>query len=174
MKAFRKMMIAGASLLLAALGPATRSLAADPPKGVTIGPLAKYYETVDFDHAMHTDIAENCATCHHHTVGTPALKGECATCHKKEEISEKVACRGCHAAEPFSSTEINRLSDGGKRYHIDMPGLKGAYHLSCLGCHEEQGGPTGCEDCHERNKLGDELFSAGATGSTKGAPHGHD
>jgi hypothetical protein len=31
-----------------------------------------------------------------------------------------------------------------------------------MGCHQEMGGPTGCEDCHERNKQGDELFSAGA------------
>lgn len=173
MKAFHKMMIAG-GMLLAALAAANRSLAVDPPKAVTIDPLAKFYEAVNFDHSMHTDIAENCATCHHHTVGTPALKGECANCHKKEEISEKISCRGCHAAEPFSSAEINRLKEGGKRYHIDMPGLKGAYHLSCLGCHEDQGGPTGCKDCHARNKLGDELFSSGAAGGNKGAPHGHD
>jgi hypothetical protein len=162
MNASCKLLILGVALLLSVPGSASLSLAADPPKSVKIDTLSKYYDAVTFDHAMHNDVADSCATCHHHTAGNPPQKGICANCHKKAEPSSNLACQGCHAAEPFSSTAVGILNEGGKRYHIDVPGLKGAYHLSCLGCHQEMGGPTGCEDCHERNKQGDELFSAGA------------
>lgn len=156
----------GIALLLTALVAASPSLAADPPKTVSIDPLVEYYAAAPFDHEMHLDVADSCATCHHHTAGVPPKTGVCAKCHRKADAQEKVACRACHAAQPFVTAEIGIHKDG-KTYHIDIPGLKGAYHLNCLGCHQQMGGPTGCQDCHKRVKKGDDLFSAGAAKAPK-------
>jgi len=147
-----------AALVLFIALPGARS--AEPPDAVEIAPLAEYYGPVAFDHEMHTDLAESCATCHHHTAGVPPKEGACASCHDAPLASGPTACRGCHVPLPFSTAEVGLRPDGQKRYHIDVPGLKGAYHLSCMGCHEEMGGPTRCEECHDRTEKGDALMSA--------------
>lgn len=167
MNASRTALILGVAWFLAGT-----SLAAAPPGTVRIDPLTNHYEAVSFDHAMHVDIAENCATCHHHTAGIPPKDGLCAECHKNAGASDRVACRACHTAHPFSSAEVvAMLSSGAKKYHVDVPGLKGAYHLSCLGCHQTMDGPTGCTDCHARNASGDAMFRAGATGTPAQGAH---
>jgi hypothetical protein len=112
---------------------------------------------------MHLDVADGCATCHHHTVGTPAEEGNCVTCHKKgNEGTEVVSCRGCHEADPFAPQFMALREKNPQWFHVDKPGLKGAYHQNCLGCHAETGAPTGCQDCHTRNAAGDAFFSARA------------
>jgi hypothetical protein len=80
---------------------------------------------VAFPHAQHTEIAGNCATCHHHSPkgATPA----CGECH-----------------EAITVFHYNPTS---KEPNI---GLKGAYHGQCMGCHKKMGGPLGCTDCHEK------------------------
>lgn len=95
--------------------------AEDGPETLTLKSLEKRYQPVVFSHGPHTDMAENCAACHHHS---PA--------------GETPACSECHG-EPFNPQNLN------------MPGLKGAYHLQCMGCHREIGaGPVGCTECHEK------------------------
>ena len=86
----------------------------------TMSSLEKLYEPVIFSHAMHADITDNCATCHHHS-----------------EAGQTLSCGECHGA-PFDPKNLN------------MPGLKGAYHLQCMGCHKEIGGPVGCTECHAK------------------------
>lgn len=69
--------------------------------------------------AMHADMANSFA---------------CSTCHHHGTGTQP--CSSCHEA-PFSSQDMSK------------PGLKGAYHERCLGCHEEtQGAPTQCNECH--------------------------
>ncbi len=139
---------------------AVHCTAADLPDTVEIDGLAKYYYAVDFDHSMHIDIVESCAACHHHTAGTPAVDEKCTMCHDRTEASSPVACQRCHAPDPFSAEQVYSRERESRRYHVDKPGLKGAYHRSCLGCHISEGAPIGCQDCHERNQLGDSLFKA--------------
>jgi len=137
--------------------------AQDVPDSVKLSSIAKLYAAVDFDHEMHVDVAEyDCAACHHHTTGTPVTDPNCVSCHSNSEESEVVACSDCHAADPFSAEYLNAKHDDFRRYHVDMPGLKGAYHENCMGCHADMGGPVGCQDCHERNDAGDAFFNAGA------------
>ncbi len=87
------------------------------------------YEPVRFMHSKHAaSLEENCAACHHYR---PADKSK----------SETVPCRSCHK-ESFDSEYPNR------------PGLKGAYHLRCMGCHEEmKKGPTDCRSCHRKKPV---------------------
>lgn len=95
-----------------------------PEKGSEISildVLEKLYDPVTFSHGMHTLMAEDCATCHHHS-----------------EPGQTLACKECHGS-PFDPKNLN------------MPGLKGAYHLHCMGCHQEMGsGPLGCAECHAK------------------------
>ena len=86
----------------------------------TLSSLEKMYEPVIFSHGMHAEMAEGCATCHHHT-----------------EAGQTPSCRECHRAA-FDPKNLN------------MPGIKGAYHLQCMGCHQEMGGPVGCTQCHAK------------------------
>ncbi|MDH4223756.1 MAG: cytochrome c family protein [candidate division Zixibacteria bacterium] len=91
------------------------------PEFFVLNRLEDIYQPVRFTHIMHTAFADDCAECHHHS---PA--GQTPSCSK------------CHSAS-FNLENLN------------MPGLKGAYHLQCMGCHKEMGsGPTGCIECHAK------------------------
>lgn len=142
-------------------GLSTLPADAAPPAQVQIDQLSKDFAPVQFDHASHVDMVGECGTCHHHTTGTPSKNPDCLRCHDSGGTGERVACHDCHAVAPFSADSMNKTATGGKRYHRDVPGLKGAYHRKCVGCHESGGGPTGCLDCHPRNDAGDALFRAG-------------
>ena len=66
---------------------------------------------------------------------------------------------------------MKKISEDPNLHHTGKVGLKGAYHLKCMGCHQEMGAPTGCQDCHPRNSKGDKFFHAGAFApETAGAP----
>jgi predicted CXXCH cytochrome family protein len=96
-----------------------RKKAEKGPEILILGALEKRYEPVTFSHDMHTLMADDCATCHHHS-----------------EPGQTPGCHECHGA-PFDPKNLN------------MPGLKGAYHLQCMGCHQEMdSGPVGCTECH--------------------------
>lgn len=86
----------------------------------TLSSLENMYQPVEFSHAMHAEVAEGCASCHHHS---PA--------------GQTPACGECHG-EPFDPQNLH------------MPGLKGAYHLQCMNCHRETGAPVGCTECHAK------------------------
>jgi hypothetical protein len=91
------------------------------PEMLTLNSLEDRYDQVTFSHGMHTEMTDNCATCHHHS---PA--------------GQTLGCGKCHG-EPFDPENLN------------MPGQKGAYHLQCMGCHKEMGGgPMGCTECHAK------------------------
>lgn len=134
--------------------------AMDAPESVTIDVIAQYYEPVEFDHTMHTDLAEDCSVCHHHATGTGTTDIYCSRCHSEYKELVKVSCQDCHSADTFSAEAINRQGQK-DLFHSDMIGLKGAYHQNCLGCHQETGGPVGCEDCHAKNDEGEKLFHSG-------------
>jgi len=55
---------------------------------------------------------------------------DCTTCHHKGLDAGK--CTSCHGADAAA------------------PKAKDAFHKQCQGCHKEQGGPTGCKDCHKK------------------------
>jgi hypothetical protein len=162
-------------LLLCGLLCAVSSIAASdkPPAQVRIDRLANLFDAVDFDHAGHVDIAGDCATCHHHTTGDGAGGARCARCHAQSPKSATVSCQSCHEADPFTAEHLERKEGDRYQYHVDKPGLKAAYHWSCLGCHEDSGGPTGCEDCHGRNASGDAFYHSGAFAPKASAARSH-
>ncbi len=151
-------------VLTALLGVAGQAVAAttEAPGEVTLDRLQNLYAAVTFDHAAHVEIAGDCATCHHHTTGDGAGGERCNRCHAASPKSANVACGSCHEVDPFSAVQLERQADDRHQYHVDKPGLKAAYHWNCLGCHQDSGGPTGCNDCHARNAQGDKLFYSGA------------
>jgi len=158
MYAVRNWLIGGIAILAMTMVPAD-SRAKSIPDSIKLDSLVNLYERVDFNHAKHITIVKDCAECHHHTTGTLVQDADCVRCHKNSGATPVVACKGCHAAQPFSAAalrEKNRTA-----YHMDKLGLKGAYHQNCTGCHSKMGGPTGCQDCHARKKQGDAFYSAG-------------
>lgn len=156
------------TLMMALALVATGSLAqaAEMPEQVSLDSLAKLFEGVEFDHAMHTDLGEDCSACHHHATGTGTTDERCISCHADSNEVASVGCRSCHVAEPFSAEHINRKALNLYQYHVDMPGLKAAYHWNCIGCHEAMDGPTGCQDCHTRTPEGDAFYRAEASDSS--------
>lgn len=133
--------------------------AEDAPKTVEINSLARLYSGVDFNHTMHTEIA-TCVQCHHHTTGGEVTNPNCIRCHAKSGEADTVSCRECHSSDRFSKEDLHKR-DNPLLYHIDKPGLKGAYHLNCLICHQKMGGPTGCQDCHTMTETGEKIFHSG-------------
>jgi len=99
--------------------------AADAPVEITLESIAGVYGPVEFTHEEHTDYAEDgCVTCHHHQAAGEKIK-PCVACHKRELFP-------------------------GDPERLNVPGLQGAYHRQCVGCHVDAGsGPTECADCHQ-------------------------
>ncbi len=156
--------------VLLAWAPATSGTAMEGPETVQIDALAQYYDAVTFDHTMHVEAAEdNCAVCHHHTTGTPTDDPNCVRCHNTSQEGDLVACQDCHAKNRFEADYLQQIENNPRLYHRSKVGLKGAYHLRCMGCHQEVGAPTGCEDCHSRNDAGDKLFHAGTYAPAPGS-----
>lgn len=170
----RRKIISGVVAMMALALWAMPGQAAGEPDSVLINTLSQYYEPVAFDHAGHVDMAGDCAGCHHHTTGAPTSDPACARCHDSARPAASVACRDCHVAQPFSAEALREKEADVGRYHTDKPGLRGAYHASCMGCHEANGGPVGCEDCHPRTDAGDALYRTGPyapAGGTASAEH---
>ena len=147
--------------------------AAAIPDKITIDPIEGLYNKVNFDHAGHIKTIFDCAVCHHHTTGSLVTDQNCIRCHKTSNPTKNVACRNCHKKEPFSPEALQEKTDNPNRYHNDTPGLKGAYHQACMGCHKKMNGPTGCQDCHKRKAEGDARFNAGEFTPKKSAGKGH-
>lgn len=117
----------------------------DIPEKVVIKALSKQYEAAEFPHRkivkdlvkrtkdrklatyFHREKGTLCQGCHH---GSPAVK-------------KPPKCSRCHG-QPFVEGSLFQ------------PGLKGAYHLQCLGCHKEMGlekpKPRDCKVCHKEKK----------------------
>jgi hypothetical protein len=133
------------------------------PDSVELDSLAQYYDPVQFDHEMHVDMLgdNSCAYCHHHTVGTQLVDETCIRCHENGGETDSANCRDCHAAERFSAEYLAGIEADIHLFHRDRPGLKGAFHQKCMGCHDEMGAANGCEDCHTRTEAGDKLYRSG-------------
>ncbi|HID02113.1 MAG TPA: class III cytochrome C [Desulfobacterales bacterium] len=140
--------------------------AADAPETVSIDVMSKLYDPVEFNHEMHVDYA-SCQECHHQTTGDIVNDPNCARCHHNHDENDVVSCSECHVADRFNEDYLKTLEDP-KLYHIDKPGLKGAYHLNCIGCHEITSGPTGCVECHAMTEAGEKMFNTGQFAPAKG------
>jgi len=124
--------------------------------------LANLYEGVSFDHDMHIEaVQENCSLCHHHTAGTAPDDPTCIPCHKNSPEADSPACSSCHLIEPFSSANLALSEKDPQIHHKMKPGLKAAFHQNCMGCHQETGGPVGCQDCHVMTEKGEKYYNTG-------------
>lgn len=163
-----------ACALAVALITASAVHAADEtPDEVRIDSISDLYRPVTFDHQLHADLAESCALCHHHATGAAPLRKPCLRCHQGGKEAWTVSCSACHPAEPFSSHHLAEIRNDPLLYHTHTPGLKGAYHQLCLGCHREVGASIGCQDCHARNEKGNAYFHAEVTAKAEKTPSGH-
>lgn len=85
-----------------------------------------HFGPVRFMHAKHAASLQVCAVCHHYR---PTDAG----------ALETTRCSACHQ-ESF------------REDHPDRIGLKAAYHLQCMECHQEMNqGPVDCIGCHKKN-----------------------
>ena len=114
---------------------------------VLLDQLSAQYVPVVFAHKLHAQMTE--------------IAGGCSLCHHFNPSHRILPCRDCH---------VNSSSED-----LAKPGLKGAYHRLCMGCHAEEGAPTGCTDCHARTDEGDRIFHSGhyAPVEPKGEHKGH-
>lgn len=151
----------GVAAVVAACAIVPHSGIAGGPGKVELDSLTNLFAPVAFDHAMHADLAGQCAECHHHTLGDAPARAECARCHQAGESASGIACRDCHAQERFGADYLKQLEANPQLYHTGKPGLKGAFHQKCLGCHESMGGPVGCEDCHAMTDKGKAFYKTG-------------
>jgi hypothetical protein len=137
------------ALLLWRAAPSAYATA--PPDLIVLNHLSRIYEEVTFDHEMHNGYAA-CVECHHHLTGSPPSNPTCSACHRQGITGTAVGCRDCHSGRrPVEQPEDRKQVV--ERYHIDIPGLSGAYHLRCLRCHLSiTAGPTGCQGCHIMKK----------------------
>jgi len=114
---------------------------------VRLDNISNIYEAVQFDHAKHISITDNCSTCHHEHPGNSLLCMDCHSINKstfRDSVGRSfIACKSCH--------------DTPDRDNPGMPGLKTAYHRVCFDCHRGMGNvgsePSGCtEICHAKKQ----------------------
>jgi len=85
-----------------------------------------HYSPVRFTHGQHAASIQDCAVCHHYRP-------------EDSNLSEITRCSACH-------------QDSFNPGHPERIGLKAAFHLQCMTCHEEKNkGPLACRDCHLKN-----------------------
>lgn len=94
---------------------------ASGPGTVVLSELENLYEPVSFNHRVHAQMA--------------SLDNGCVSCHHASPADTYPACKACH------SPAI--VHEPGTK-----PGLKGAYHRQCMGCHQEWSAENECEACH--------------------------
>ena len=69
-------------------------------------------------------------------------------------LDKMTICSGCHHNSPLELNQMVPACDTCHSAHmgpveLEVPGLLGAYHRQCLGCHKEMGvKPTECTGCH--------------------------
>lgn len=136
-----------AAALLASRKPADISAVDDIPKTVVINMMMNKYEPVELPHQkiiliLAKNIKENRLAKFFHD--------------KKETI-----CQGCHHHSPPSKTPPGCASCHGKPFDkadLFKPGLMGAYHRQCMGCHAEmqvqKPDTRDCSGCHKEKKMG--------------------
>ncbi len=96
------------------------------PDIVIMDQLVNLYQPVPFAHKLHASMSD--------------MSGGCSFCHHYSEVDKDVPpCRECHEISPA-------VGD------LQQPGLKGAYHRQCIGCHRDWSDETGCIACHEVKK----------------------
>jgi hypothetical protein len=113
----------------------------DIPETVVIKNLSKEYEAVNLPHrrivnALFKNIKDDKLAAYFHTREGTLCQG----CHHNSPVSKKPPyCGNCHG-KPFDAENPMK------------PGIMGAYHLQCMGCHKEMGmtKPVGCTDCHKK------------------------
>lgn len=129
----------------------------DQPESITFNQLHELYEPVIFEHQMHADML-SCSSCHHHLKGVPEEENTCINCHAQENTQAKVTCQSCHLPLSAAVQKNVERDQPFSFYHLDIPTLKGALHLQCVGCHRDEGGPTGCRECHAFSEKGKKRF----------------
>ncbi|MEW6079797.1 MAG: sulfate respiration complex hexadecaheme cytochrome HmcA [Thermodesulfobacteriota bacterium] len=113
----------------------------DIPEKVVIKHLSREYEAVEFPHrkivrALADNIKENRLAGYFHD-------------------QEGTLCMGCHHHSPASTKPPQCASCHGKTFDREnplKPGIIGAYHQQCMGCHREMdiAKPAGCTECHKK------------------------
>ncbi len=131
--------------------PASWSANTDIPEIIVIDQMSSRYGNVFFDHGLHDSYAA-CTECHHHVAGIPPSNPDCTPCHRQAAAGRPLSCKSCHPASR-TADQSAAAEKPPRRYHIDIPGLSGAYHLRCVNCHLAiTAGPTGCLGCHDLNR----------------------
>jgi hypothetical protein len=125
------------------------------PAVLQLNEIMALYGPVEFDHENHAGIADGCRSCHHAKFGDPLSCGHCHSNYVERRDfghdvhEEAMDCLSCHQV---TSTAEMRCSACHKTPHdpenLHVIGLKGAFHLRCMGCHEELGLDVSCTACH--------------------------
>ncbi|MBN2227258.1 MAG: cytochrome C [candidate division Zixibacteria bacterium] len=111
----------------------------DIPDTVYIDVLSEKYQAAVMPHreiidALMKHISESDVAIHFHGHEDVVCQG----CHHHSPVGQKPPlCENCHG-EPFNETDLFK------------PGLFGAYHRQCLGCHQQMEitKPSDCVGCH--------------------------
>jgi len=92
-------------------------------------------------HSSDSGYGISCFDCHHHYEEDEPGLYTCKDCHQipEEDESAPQACLDCHDETEVEDTEITNGTD--------------AFHLQCMGCHEDFGAGPGegseeCSSCH--------------------------
>ena len=93
----------------------------EAPDTMRLDEIADLYQPVDFNHKLHAGMAQ--------------MGNNCGTCHHFSPEGKIPPCKECHMPS-------------GEETNLRQPGLKGAYHRQCLGCHREWSHDTKCVVCH--------------------------
>jgi hypothetical protein len=125
----------------------------DVPETVEIGVLSNDFEPAKMPHrkiveTLSQHIRDNSVATYFHGHEDVVCQG----CHHGSPVGEKPPlCESCHGTSAADSS-------------LHKPGLLGAYHRQCLGCHQvmELEKPSDCSGCHAEKE--DTIETAAASG----------
>lgn len=131
--------------LKACMNPTNKHLSThrskEGPGMIVLGGQGNLYEPVKFDHQIHANMG--------------GMNGGCVNCHHYSPKGKFQPCRDCHT----------------QPQNLGQPGLKGAFHRQCMGCHQEWSHTTDCAYCHAPLDSSPEAASLSGTAISDIAQH---
>jgi hypothetical protein len=124
-------------------------LAGEPLMAPFTFPVRDVPDSVAISHLVHKYQAA--VMPHRRIVGKLRLAIDSSPLARHFHGREDLVCQGCHHHSPVGMRPPSCANCHGQPFqpaNLFSPGLYGAYHQQCVGCHQKMGLPAGCTDCH--------------------------
>lgn len=109
-------------------------------------PREKQRSTVVFTHEAHTSYASECLDCHHSYENNDTSENLLDESELEDNYPEEDI-----VLNAVTEDEIRDVQCASCHNEKSKTNSQNAFHGQCIGCHETDGGPLMCGECHKKS-----------------------